>query len=64
MAEKYKIDAAFFDDWFANYAEIPIAIADEDITAINRIWGTSKEIGMSKNPGNVRDWIWAGALRQ
>lgn len=64
MAEKRKIEAAFFEDWFANYAEIPISITEEDITTINRIWEMSKQIGMSENPGDVRDWIWEGALRK
>jgi NitT/TauT family transport system substrate-binding protein len=64
MAQKRKIEAAFFEDWFANYAEIPISITNEDITTINRIWEMSKKIGMSKDPGDVRNWIWEGALRE
>ena len=64
MAAKRKIEAAFFEDWYANYAEIPISITDADITAINRIWEMSKQIGMSKDPGDVRNWIWEGALRK
>jgi NitT/TauT family transport system substrate-binding protein len=64
LAKKYKIDEAFFADWFAHYAEIPISITDDDINGINKIWEMSKQIGMSKNPGDVRDWIWPGALRK
>jgi NitT/TauT family transport system substrate-binding protein len=64
MAAKRKIEPAFFKDWYANYAEIPISITDEDITTINRIWEMSKQIGMSKDPGDVRNWIWEGALRK
>jgi ABC-type nitrate/sulfonate/bicarbonate transport system substrate-binding protein len=64
LADKAKIDPAFFEDWFANYSEIPITITNDDIASINRTWEMAKEIGMSKNPGDVRDWIWEGALRK
>ncbi|MPZ57260.1 MAG: PhnD/SsuA/transferrin family substrate-binding protein [Rhizobiales bacterium] len=64
LAAKAKIDPAFFEDWFANYSEIPISISDQDIQTINRIWEMARQIGMSKNPGDVRDWIWEGAIRE
>jgi NitT/TauT family transport system substrate-binding protein len=64
MAAKRKIEPAFFKDWYAYYSEITISLTDEDITTINRIWEMSKQIGMSKDPGDVRTWIWEGALRK
>ena len=64
LAAKAKIEAAFFEDWFANYSDIPITISDADIASINRVWALARDIGMAKSPGDVKDWIWEGALRE
>ncbi len=64
VAQDRKIDPAFFDVYFSRYSEFPIAVAEDDIKAITRLWDLSKELKMLDSAPAIGDVLWEHALRR
>lgn len=64
VGKEKDIDPTFFAHWFENYSQIPAAVSDADITAMQKVWEFSKEMGILKEFPNAGDVIWEHALRE
>ena len=58
------IDPDFFRTWFRSYSQIPMAVAPQDVVAIQRVWELSKEMGIIDSHPNAADMVWEHAIRE
>jgi NitT/TauT family transport system substrate-binding protein len=64
LAKDTKMDPSFFADWLNEYTQVPMVVSEDDVTAINRLWELSKELGIIKEYPSAESMVWKDALRQ
>ena len=64
VGEEKDIDPAFFKEWFATFSQIPAAVSDDDVLAMQKVWEFSKEMGILTEYPNAADVIWEHAIRE
>jgi hypothetical protein len=63
-AKATNVDPNFFRVWYSRYSEVPMAISDGDLQAIQRIWEIGHEMGLVKNVPKAKDLVWKDAVRE
>ena len=53
-----------FREWFATFSQIPAAVSEEDIVAMQRVWEFSREMGILEEYPNAADVVWEHAIRE
>ncbi|MGQ0663804.1 MAG: ABC transporter substrate-binding protein [Pseudomonadota bacterium] len=64
IARQANIEPGFFTTWFTRYSDAPGAITAQDITAINKVWELSKELGLIQDYPDANGVIWRHAIRE
>jgi len=64
LSKETKMDPSFFSDWLNEYTEVPMAVSDNDVKAIQRLWELSKELNIIKEYPSAESMIWKDAIRQ
>jgi len=64
ISKKYKIDPAFFKAWMKDYSFFPGAVSDEDMKAMEVVWGNAKEMGIIKKVPKAANVVWKEAIRE
>ena len=64
VGEEKDIDPAFFTEWFATFSQIPAAVSEGDVLAMQKVWEFSKEMGILEEYPNAADVIWEHAIRE
>ena len=64
VGKEKNIDPDFFREWFETFSQIPAAVSDGDILAMQKVWEFSKEMGILKEYPNAADVIWEHAIRE
>jgi NitT/TauT family transport system substrate-binding protein len=64
LSKETKMDPSFFSDWLNEYTEVPMAVSDNDVKAIQRLWELSKELNIIKEYPSAESMIWRDAIRQ
>lgn len=64
IARQENMEVGFFDTWMKEYSDFVIEISNDDITALDRLWAFSKELGLlTKEPPAASSVVWERALR-
>ena len=58
------IDPDFFREWFATFSQIPAAVSEGDVLAMQKVWEFSREMGILGDYPNAADVIWEHAIRE
>lgn len=64
VGKEKDIDPDFFREWFATFSQIPAAVSDGDILAMQKVWEFSKEMGILEEYPNAADVVWEHAIRE
>ena len=64
VGEEKDIDPAFFTEWFATFSQIPAAVSEGDVLAMQKVWEFSKEMGILEEYPNAADVVWEHAIRE
>ena len=64
VGEEKNIDPAFFTEWFATFSQIPAAVSEGDVLAMQKVWEFSKEMGILEEYPNAADVVWEHAIRE
>ena len=64
LSKETKMEPAFFADWLNEYTQVPMAVSDDDVKAIQRLWELSKELGIIKDYPSAASMVWKDAIRQ
>ena len=64
VGQEKDVDPGFFREWFATFSQIPAAVSDGDILAMQKVWEFSKEMGILDEYPNAADVIWEHAIRE
>jgi NitT/TauT family transport system substrate-binding protein len=64
VAEAENIDVEFFEKCLEEYYDFPVAVSDGDMTAIQKLWEFSAELGLLENVPDIEDIVWEGAIRE
>jgi NitT/TauT family transport system substrate-binding protein len=64
VGKSENIDPDFFETCIREYFDIPVTITKGDVTAINKLWGFSRELKLLDKYPDVNTVIWDKALRE
>jgi NitT/TauT family transport system substrate-binding protein len=57
-------DPAFFAAWFTRFSDFPVALAKDDITAIDLLWKRAIELDILKKAPPVLETVWQPAIQE
>jgi NitT/TauT family transport system substrate-binding protein len=58
------VDPEYLRVWEDKYQGFPVALADGDVSALDKLWQLSKDLGIINETVPAKDVIWDGALHQ
>jgi NitT/TauT family transport system substrate-binding protein len=64
VAKETNTDVDFFRTWFTTFSEAPMAISDNDVKVIQRVWEIGKEMGLVRTVPQASELVWEGAVRE
>ncbi|MEO8856469.1 MAG: ABC transporter substrate-binding protein [Burkholderiaceae bacterium] len=64
VAKQENMDVGFFETWMTDYSDFVIEVSDNDIKALDKLWGFAREMGLfTKDPPSAASVVWDQAIR-